>query len=263
MTLQGPFPAGSAGLCSVTLRSRSLADVVETASNAGLTGIEWGTDVHVTGPDEARTAARLCAEKGLRVMSLGSYCRLGDFEDVTRLLASAKAAGTQRIRVWAGREGSDRATPALWDRVVEDAQRIARLAAEDGLEIALEYHGNTPTDTAASTVDLLTRIDRPNVRTYWQPAVGLDDAAALESFLEVSPFVSGIHCFSWSATGDRYPLRGRERLWAAVVGATAARGESLDFMLEFVVDDSREQVVDDAGTLLSLLAARAPSSSAS
>lgn len=237
------------GICSVTLRSQGIDEVVRISSDAGLAGIEWGTDVHVSDSESAAHAKEATMAAGLSVLSLGSYYRCGAFEDFGRELDLATALGAPRIRVWAGELGSAEATEDQWDAVVKDARRIADLAADRGVAIAFEYHGNTLTDSPATTLDLLNRVNHPNVGTYWQPAVGLSDKQALESLHEVLPHLAGVHCFSWGPEGERLPLRNRKLLWQTVTDVLRGNGKDMDIMLEFVEDDLPENVLNDAAFL--------------
>ncbi|MCU1516171.1 MAG: endonuclease [Pseudarthrobacter sp.] len=237
------------GLCSVTLRQSSVADVAGTAAEAGLAGIEWGTDVHIrdaASADEAREAT-LAAD--LAVLSLGSYYRAGSFADFDAVARLAVRLGAPRIRVWAGEQGSAATDAGLWAGVVKDAQRIADIAGGQGLEIAFEYHGGTLTDTPDSALRLLGDVARANVGTYWQPAVGLSDQAALASLRQVLPHVSGVHCFSWWPEQERLPLSGRKQLWQSVADVLREAGRPFDMMLEFVAADLPENVGRDADFL--------------
>jgi 3-dehydroshikimate dehydratase len=245
------------GLCSVTLRDKTIGEVVEIAAGAGLAGIEWGTDVHIrdeASAEEARTATRAA---GLEVLSLGSYYRVGSgagagsgsgvgFEDVAEL---AVRLGAPRIRVWAGGQGSADADSSVWTAVVQDAQRIAGVAADRGVDVAFEYHGGTLTDTPDTTLKLLEQVGRDNVRTYWQPAVGLSDQAALASLRRVLQYVSGVHCFSWWPEKHRLALSGRKQLWQSAADILREAGQPFDLMLEFVADDLPENVGHDADFL--------------
>ncbi|MBT2531591.1 sugar phosphate isomerase/epimerase [Arthrobacter sp. ISL-48] len=237
------------GICSVTLRQRNIGEVVDVVSEAGLAGIEWGTDVHIRDAASADEARDATAASGLEVLSLGSYYRVGSFGDFAAPADLAVRLGAPRIRVWAGEHGSAQAGPDAWDAVVQDARRIAELASERSLEIAFEYHGGTLTDSADTTLQLLERVDRVNVRTYWQPAVGLSDQAALESLRRVLPYVSGVHCFSWWPEQERLPLSGRKQLWQSVADILREAGRPLDMMLEFVAEDLPANVSSDAGFL--------------
>ena len=237
------------GLCSVTLRSLTIDDVVAIASKAGLSGIEWGTDIHVKDADSADRARQSCAVAGLKVLSLGSYCRAGTFGDFDNVLALALGAGAPRIRIWAGWVDPDRADQQTWDCVVSDTQRVAALAASQGLQIAFEFHRGTLTGTVEDTLALLQRVDRPNVGTYWQPAVGLSDEAALATLRAVLEHLLGVHCFSWWPGTERLPLAGRKGLWRAVADVLRDSGRRADVMLEFVEDDRPENVERDAAFL--------------
>jgi 3-dehydroshikimate dehydratase len=237
------------GICSVTLRSQGIDDVVRISSDAGLAGIEWGTDVHVSDSESAAHAKEATVAAGLSVLSLGSYYRCGAFEDFGRALDLATGLGAPRIRVWAGELGSAEANEDHWDAVVQDTRRIADLAAARGIAIAFEYHGNTLTDSPATTLDLLNRVNHPNVGTYWQPAVGLSDKQAIESLHEVLPHLAGVHCFSWGPEAERFPLRNRKLLWQTVTDVLRGNGKDMDIMLEFVEDDLPENVLNDAAFL--------------
>lgn len=237
------------GLCSVTLRDSSVREVAALTADAGLAGVEWGTDVHVVDEASAEEAAWVSSEAGLAVLSLGSYYRLGSGEDFAGVAGLAVRAGAPRIRIWAGSLASADSDDAHRKEIVEDAKRIADLAGEHGLTLALEYHGGTLTDTPEGTVRLLESIDSPNVGTYWQPAVGLSDEEALASLRQVLPYLVGVHCFSWSPAQERWPLEARGSLWESVAATLHEDSLQLDLMLEFVRDDLPENVLGDADFL--------------
>lgn len=240
------------GLCSVTLRSHSIDEVVAIASEAGLSGIEWGTDVHVKDADSADRAREACADAGLKVLSLGSYYRAGSFDELDvfdELVALSVRAAAPRVRIWAGTVEPRDADPQLWDAVVADTKRIAELAGGQGIQLAFEFHGGTLTSTAAAALELLERVDRPNVGTYWQPAVGISEQEAIASLHQVIGSVIGVHCFSWWPGTERLPLAGRISLWEGVVGVLKDSGREMDMMLEFVQEDLPGNVMRDADVL--------------
>ena len=239
----------SPGLCSVTLRSHSVDDVAALAAEVGLAGIEWGSDVHVPDAAAAARARKACANAGLRVLSLGSYYRAGTFGDFEATLALAAGIGAPRVRIWAGSLEPHEADAGTWAAVVEDTRRIAALAAGQGVELAFEFHNRSLTSTVEGTLELLDRVARPNVGTYWQPAVGVSDAEALDALRSLLPRLMGIHCFSWWPQAERLPLDAREDLWREALAIARSSGRDLDVMLEFVADDSPEILRRDAATL--------------
>jgi len=237
------------GLCSVTLRNSSIADVARIAAEAGLAGIEWGTDVHIRDGASADEAREATLAAGLEILSLGSSYRAGSFTDFEAAVELAVRLGAPRVRIWAGELGSAESDGGLRAEVVRDTLRIADIAGRQGLDLAFEYHGGTLTDTPESTIQLLRDVGRDNVGTYWQPAVGLSDQAALASLRKVLPFVSGVHCFSWWPKQERLPLSGRKQLWQSVADAVRESGRPVDMMLEFVAEDLAENVSHDADFL--------------
>jgi 3-dehydroshikimate dehydratase len=226
------------GLCSVTLRGLGVEEVVAVAARAGLGAIEWGADVHVPPGDlaAAKRAVAAGARAGVAVASYGSYWRADDdLADLAPVLESARALGAPRVRIWAGREGSEHAA------VTDGVRAAVELAGE--LEMALEFHGGTLTETAESAVELLEAA--PGARTYWQPPQGAPDDVALAGLRAVKPWLAALHVFSWWPRDQRLPLAARAALWRAAL----AQAGDVDALLEFVPGDDPEAVVRDARTL--------------
>lgn len=233
------------GLVSVTFRHLGVAEVVALACRAGLRAVEWGGDVHVPSPRAAYEARARCADAGLAVAAYGSYYRGGPgFGDVLR---TAVALGAPRIRVWAGAHGS---ADADRNAVVADLAHAVALAAGEGIEICLEYHAGTLTDTLESTVDLLDAV--PGVRPYWQPPVGERIAGALAAVEVLRPVTA--HVFAWDDAGERLPLAAGEPLWRPVLDALRGLPGTCHALLEFVRDDDPAAFAEDAATLLRWLA---------
>lgn len=245
------------GLCSVTLRQLPAAAVIDVAATAGVRRIEWGADVHAPPRDIGRLRALGDASRaaGLTVASYGSYWRAGVSppEEFGDLAQSANALGTGRIRVWAGDVGTDHADPDTWRRVTRALQEAGVVAAGHDLAIALEFHPRTLTDTVDSTMELLERVDAPNVGTYWQPRLDEPVAASVAGLRRLLPRVLGVHVFSWWPGDQRLPLVHRADLWHAVLDLLTTQIDPVDLLLEFVVDDEEARVRDDAQTLAALI----------
>ncbi|MDF2669912.1 MAG: endonuclease [Paenibacillus sp.] len=239
------------GLLSVTFRKLSPQEVVSLVVKAGLEGIEWGGDIHVPPGDvqTARQVKQLTAEAGLKVASYGSYYRYGSghaykFEDV---LESALALGAPTIRIWAGNKGSDAADETWWEEVIRDTREAAELAAEAGVRIAFEFHGQTLTDGLEPALKLLNGINHPNVFIYWQPLPTLDREGYLSDIAALSPWLTNLHVYHITP-GLRLPLAEGEADWSKFIAALPPSEERYA-MLEFVKDDSPEQFLEDAAVL--------------
>jgi sugar phosphate isomerase/epimerase len=254
----------SPGLLSVTFRQLAVDEIISLAVQADLPAIEWGGDVHVPHGDWAR--ARVVRQKsesaGLTLPTYGSYYRVGHIETgpFEIVLETAVALGTPTIRVWAGRRGSDQADGGYRQRVIEDSRRIVDLASAAGLTVAYEYHGNTLTDTIDSALRLLEAVDRPNLRSFWQPPKGSAQRDNLDAMQRLAPWIEHIHVFSWVLDGDqtvRLPLADHAGQWQAYLAQVAALPDDRYALLEFVRHDDPQQFLADAATLKRWLAALA------
>ncbi|MFW6132607.1 MAG: sugar phosphate isomerase/epimerase family protein [Planctomycetota bacterium] len=245
------------GLVSITFRKLSVERVVELAGEAGVSGIEWGGDVHAPHGDlsAAREVRKLTRDAGLSVAAYGSYYRAGHndppFEAV---LASAREMGAPLIRVWAGRRGSGDADEAYRRQVARDSVRIADEAAGAGMNVAYEFHAGTLTDTTESTRRLLADADHPNVQCYWQPPRGADLATCRGGLEAVGNRLAHVHAFTWTAEGERLPLGEGRGTWPPLLDDIAAVPGDRYVLVEFVRGDAPEQFLDDAKTLNDWLA---------
>lgn len=233
------------------------AEIVGLAARAGLTGVEWGGDVHVPHGDvaQARAVAGMTRDAGLEVAAYGSYYRVGEMESPAfeSVLETAVALGAPTIRVWAGRRGSADADAQYRAAVIRDSRRIADLAGEAGVTVSYEYHRNTLTDTRASVHRLLTEVNHPGMRTLWQPPLGADDAECVDGLREVLPWLSNLHVFHWwPSAHDRRPLSEGAERWRRFLAA-AGDGTGRYALLEFVRDEDPDTFLHDASVLRELL----------
>lgn len=245
------------GLCSVTFRQLTPAQIVARAADARLEVIEWGGDVHVPpgDPEHAAQVARATTDAGLAVCSYGSYFRAGADEALTPILDSAQALGTGRVRIWAGRVDSADATPQQYAQVVGRLRDAADEASERGIGLALEYHRGTVADTPDATLRLLADVASPALSTYWQPSVGAEDASALADYDALAAQTSAVHVFSWWPRTERLRLHERAEMWKALfAAASAASHPPRDALLEFVPGDDPDLLAAEAATLRGWLA---------
>ncbi|MDX8044574.1 TIM barrel protein [Gracilibacillus sp. S3-1-1] len=243
------------GLCSVTFREKSPLQIIRLAKKAGLEAIEWGADVHVIPEDDqlAETIGEQTREEGLVVSSYGSYYRLADYSgneyDFTSILQTAQKLGAPAIRVWAGMRASADADPCYVQKVIEDARRIADLAADEGITVHLEYHEHTLTDTKESARKLMEKIDHPNLFLYWQPQNDVSVQERLASIELLKSWLTNIHVFHWYSFADRLELKQGEEEWLTYLQAINQNGANRYLLMEFVKGDDETEFLRDAQIL--------------
>ncbi len=240
-----PLPSCNAsplGLASVSFRRLSPAEVAAAAVHAGLDGIEWGGDIHCPPGDEAKAkqAARLTQEHGLRVLSYGSYYRLGEGMDFSPVLHTAQLLSAPVIRIWAGNRPYSALTPEDLQRCGQEVAAIAQTLPA-GIRLAFEYHPGTATESAEGTLSLLSAC-AGEADTYWQmnPALSVDEN--LRELRALSGQVSRVHVFFCRPDGERCPLRQGVSAWERF---TAALNRPVPYIFEFFRGDSVRRMQAD------------------
>lgn len=244
------------GLVSITFRKLSPAEIAALVSRAGLVGIEWGGDIHAPHGDvgRAKEVRRLTADAGLTVAAYGSYYRAGWSETnglpFGQVLDSAVALGAPTIRVWPGNKGSAEVDAAGRMTVIDDLRRISGLAAQAGVTISTEFHGNTLTDTNESAARLLDEVGHRNLLSCWQPHVRMETGECVAGLRSILPKVSNLHVFHWWPTAaDRRPLAEGAERWTQFLGIAKTLPGERHAMLEFVQGDEPEAFLRDAAAL--------------
>jgi 3-dehydroshikimate dehydratase len=244
------------GLVSISFRAHRPKEIAAAAAAAGLQTIEWGGDVHVP-PARYRTArmvARITSDAGLTVAAYGSYYYAGESHNFEEVLETALLLHAPVVRVWSGKRGSRDASARDRARVTRDLARCAELAARTGVRVATEFHAHTLTDTATSTVALLTQIGHPNLRTYWQPPHGIDTARAAAGLHRLASQLEHVHVFHWWPGPERrLPLYAGLARWTTFLRELAPSTGQRAALLEFMPTNSLAELAAEAATLRELL----------
>lgn len=239
------------GLVTVTFRKFDVPKICQTARNAGLELLEWGGDVHVSPMNmDAIALAKSCsAEYGLLIDTYGSYYRCnGTCDDIAAVVKTAHAIGAKNLRVWAGTKGNADTDESYRRAVTENLMQVCDTAAEFGLTVSPEFHGGTLTDHWEYAIRLAQDVNAANLRLYWQPNQFRDDEYNLTALRAVLPWLSNVHVFTW-AGHDKFPLADGERMWRQYIDIISADNRNHGMLMEFVCDDTEEQLYRDAETL--------------
>lgn len=161
------------GLVSVSFRKLSPEELVPAAVAAGLKYIEWGSDVHAPYMDIQRLQeiVQLQTTHGVNCCSYGTYFRLGvtPMEELPGYIRAAKMLGTNILRLWAGNKSPWNFTKDEKEMFFAQCCEAAKLAESVGVTLCMECHRNTYTETKESALELMTMVNSPAFRMYWQP----------------------------------------------------------------------------------------------
>ncbi|MGI5900604.1 MAG: sugar phosphate isomerase/epimerase family protein [Christensenellales bacterium] len=246
------------GLVSVTFRGKTPDRIIDLCVESGLGAVEWGENAHVFPGDEAGSAElrKKTLAAGLKIAAYGSYyrCETKPEEGFAATLMSAKALGAPVIRIWPGRMGSDKADDEYFRTVAKNAVQAAGMAADEGIKAAFEWHQNTLTDTNESAKRLLEMAESENLLCLWQPTPEIPMEERTTGIEMLGERLSHMHVYSWSDDRIRQPFDGEGFLdkWRQYFSAVKKQGDCYA-LLEFVKDDSEEQLARDAAALKKLL----------
>lgn len=241
------------GFTSVSLRSYSIEEVVDTAKKSGSEIIEWGSDKHIKTLEDAYKAKNLCDKNGILINSYGSYYRTGCSDEKTwkEICEIASVLGAKYIRTWLGKKGSAKTNENEYSRLLQDARNMADIADSYGLVISHECHPNTYNDTETSSLRFLTDVDRDNIKTYFQSWYR-DEQSDMSKLVDTFPCISDIHIsFSELIKFQRFHKKDKE-----YIEKIMNKLSELDFcggvILEFTKNNSGKNLINDINRLKEL-----------
>lgn len=242
------------GLVSVSFRSSSPEAVLKAAKEAGLSCIEWGSDIHAPCTDEKRLReiASLQREEGLTCCSYGTYFRLGQDNpaELTEYINAARILGTDILRLWCGTKGSDKYPPEELEALYDDCRAAAKLAQESGVTLCMECHNDTLTDRKESALALMEAVNSPSFRMYYQPNQLRTTEENTAYARLMAPYTEHVHVFNWDCPNggplEKYPLADGVSQWTRFLEALP--GERT-LLLEFMPDDRLESLKTEADAL--------------
>ncbi|MBK5200733.1 MAG: hypothetical protein JJE21_04270 [Spirochaetaceae bacterium] len=239
------------GLTSITFRNKSIEEVIEFAKKAGVSAIEWGSDVHVPpgNVEVAKEVALKCINEKINICSYGSYYKLGQNQNFELFLNSAQALNTSRIRIWAGTKGSNEISSIERELLILESIDIASKAAKFNIEIGFEYHRNTLTDNKESALQLIKEVDLDNVFLYWQPNPDVTEKEKLDEIHLLNPYIKSVHFFNWSIGNTRHLMSEGIIEWSRYINAI---NKEIPYLLEFTLADNDDNALSDITTIKKL-----------
>ena len=240
------------GVCSISFRANSVREVAQAVSEAGLDCVEWGSDVHApfNDPEKIAEIVALQEEYGISCSSYGTYFRLGsnNLDELCDYITTAKALGTDVLRLWCGTKGSADYTPEEKQDFFEECKKAAAIAEAEDVRLCMECHNGTLTDTADSALELMKAVDSPNFLMYWQPTLRVSVEYNMNYARLISPYVVNLHVYHW-VNSEKRPLEEGKADWLQYLTCFEPKGAML---LEFMPDDSIDSLKREAQTLLGL-----------
>ena len=237
------------GLVSVSFRGNAPREILEAARAAGLSCIEWGSDVHAPYHDVARLneIVELQKEYGMFCSSYGTYFRLGEtpIEELGDYIAAAKLLGTDILRLWCGNKSGAELSEQERQSMLDICKQAALIAKREGVTLCMECHKKTFTERLCDALWLMEQVNSPNFQMYWQPFQWKTEEENLVYAERIAPFARHIHVFQWK--GDKkLPLGGGIEEWQRYLDKFS---KPRTLLLEFMPNGQIEELAAETASL--------------
>ncbi len=237
------------GLVSVTFRKNTPEEILIAMKDAGLSYIEWGSDVHAPKDDLEflNEIVSLQNKYGIKCCSYGTYFRLGstNVAELTDYISAAKILGTNILRLWCGNKNSQDYTAKEKEKLFAECKMAANIAEKSGVILCMECHINTFTNKKESALELMKFVDSKNFRMYWQPNQCYSEEENLQSARLLSPYTVNLHVFNWTKD-KKLPLADAKDIWQKYISCF---NNDIKLLLEFMPDGKIESLKTETETL--------------
>ena len=240
------------GLCSVTFRKKTSEEVVSIAKKAGISFIEWGSDVHVKTIDDAKKVKALCDKEDIKISSYGSYFNCAKYDEGKWIdtCKIAKEMGAESIRIWLGKKNSQVTKEKEYQLLLENTKRMCDIAAEYGLLVCPECHDNTFNNNTDAILRFIGELQRDNFKTYFQSRYFRMEYD-LDRIDRTYPYIKDVHV-SYRDLKREQLLRKKDKNYLdTLLKKLKEKGFDGIVMIEFVSASSEKSFLTDTEKLKS------------
>lgn len=241
------------GLVSVSFRQHSPMEILEATKKAGLSCIEWGSDVHAPCYDieTLKQITDMQKEYGIECCSYGTYFRLGEtpIDELSDYIAAAKILGTDILRLWCGNKSGDEYSEQEEQKLIEQCKQAAEIAIREGVTLCMECHKKTYTQQLDDALELMRKIDSPHFRMYWQPFQWQSVEENLTYAEGISLFTHHIHVFQWKGK-KRFSLNDGIEEWREYLNKFS---NHRTLLLEFMPNSTIQELEEETNALKTII----------
>lgn len=241
------------GVVSVSFRKQAPEEIIKAAKEAGLSCIEWGSDVHAPCDNTERLLEIVGLQKKYDIVcsSYGTYFRLGEtpLGKLDGYIKAAEILGTDILRLWCGAKSGAEYSNEEREALFEECRQAEQIARTAGVTLCLECHKMTFTERLSDALELMESINSPYFRMYWQPFQWKSIDENLVYAEKIAPFVRCIHVFNWKER-DRFSLSLGIEEWREYLKRFPSKPTLL---LEFMPDDNIFSLACEAEALRTII----------
>lgn len=177
-----------AALSSSAMIGADIATVLETASMAGVRGVEWTDDGFFDPRDPASVSAAMMAtlRAGLCTVSYATLYRAvaHDRSAFRSALGITRDFNAPMLRLWSGPRGDDRGLDA--SAFLDEARFLGDEAGKHGITLCFGISRRSVLASCDEATSVMAGADHPFVKLAWEPASCGGFDAAMEDFMPLS-----------------------------------------------------------------------------
>ena len=244
------------GLVSVSFRKYSPKEILAEMQKVGLSRIEWGSDVHapVGDPERQRELVAMQRDFGVSCCSYGTYFRLGEtpMAELGDYIDGARRLETDVLRLWCGTKSGDEYSKKEKHELIEQCKKAAEIACRENVTLCMECHKGTYTQKLEYASELMSSVNSPHFRMYWQPFQWQSIEENLAYAEAIAPYTRHIHVFQWKDKGhlEKFPLADGIEEWREYLTKFSV---PRTLLLEFMPDDNLSTLKTEAATLRAII----------
>lgn len=243
---------------------RAIETIIPLLPTAGFDGVElWYT--HIEKHDFAQRAALVAQLRQLRltVPMVSSYYDFTGSAATAReslahgrqVLSVARELGAGALRIFTGKVGSLEATAEQWQTTVAALQELADEARVWGIKLAAETHPRNLMDTVPASLELVTRVNRPNFALIYQPSTFRTDY--LGALARLWPHIMHVHATNLGVDGKIAALADGVMKYHEILAQLQRCGFKDYLSVEWMGTEPETAVTREGGYLRRLLASGA------
>lgn len=237
------------GLVSISFRDKSPEEILSAMKNAGLSYIEWGSDIHAPFNDlgKVKEVCELQKKYKIECCSYGTYFRLGEtpIEELELYIKAAKLLGTNILRLWCGNKDSKNYSEDEREKLFSVCRKAAEIATKNDVVLCLECHNKTYTQYLSGAIEVMEYVNSPSFRMYWQPNQFREFDENMEYAEKISSYIEHIHVFKWRGQ-KKYSLNEGIGEWKEFISCFS--GDHC-LLLEFMPDNNIKSLEHEAAAL--------------
>lgn len=239
----------TSGLVSVSFRQHTPAEILDATKKAGLSCIEWGSDVHApcNSIDRLIEIAKMQDEYGIFCSSYGTYFCIGGtpMSELEGYIRAAKILHTDTLRLWCGSKCGSEYSKHERQIFFDLCRHAAEIAERNKVTLCMECHVGSYTEKLNDALELMQAVDSQSFRMYWQPFQWQTHDENLRYAEAIAPYTRNIHVFQWGMH-QRFSLNDGIDEWKEYLSRFSV---PRTLLLEFMPDDKITSLLNEANAL--------------